>query len=157
MSTIGDALLDDGTTGNGPKIEAVVVYNSNPVAVAPESGKVAAGFGRDDLFTVVLEHFRTDTADYADIVLPATTQLEHVDVHKAYGHTYFLANNQAVEPLGRRCRTPRSSAGWPRAWDSRSPALPTATRRSHRRPSCVTTSARRASAGIPSRHGAGRN
>ncbi|EKZ96215.1 molybdopterin oxidoreductase [Cupriavidus sp. HMR-1] len=100
MSTIGDALLDDGTTGNGPKIEAVVVYNSNPVAVAPESAKVAAGFGRDDLFTVVLEHFRTDTADYADIVLPATTQLEHVDVHKAYGHTYFLANNQAVEPLG---------------------------------------------------------
>jgi len=100
MSTIGDALLDDGTTGNGPRIEALVVYNSNPVAVAPDSRKVAAGFGREDLFTVVLEHFRTDTADYADIVLPATTQLEHVDVHKAYGHTYFLANNQAVEPLG---------------------------------------------------------
>ncbi|MWL88527.1 molybdopterin-dependent oxidoreductase [Cupriavidus sp. SW-Y-13] len=100
MSTIGDALLDDGTTGQGPKIEAVVVYNSNPVAVAPESVKVAEGFAREDLFTVVLEHFRTDTADHADFVLPATTQLEHVDVHKAYGHTYFLANNQAVEPLG---------------------------------------------------------
>ncbi|SDD78851.1 Anaerobic selenocysteine-containing dehydrogenase [Cupriavidus sp. YR651] len=100
MSTIGDALLDDGTTGHGPKVEAVVVYNSNPVAVAPESSKVAAGFAREDVFTVVLEHFRTDTADYADILLPATTQLEHVDVHKAYGHTYFLANNQAVEPMG---------------------------------------------------------
>jgi len=100
MSTIGDALLDDGTTGRGPKIEAVVVYNSNPVAVAPESVKVARGFAREDLFTVVLEHFRTDTADYADFVLPATTQLEHVDVHKAYGHTYFLANNQAIEPMG---------------------------------------------------------
>lgn len=99
MSTIGDALLADGGDGE-PRIEALVVYNSNPVAVAPESGKVAAGFARDDLFTVVLEHFRTDTADYADILLPATTQLEHVDVHKAYGHTYFLANNQSVEPLG---------------------------------------------------------
>ena len=100
MSTIGDALLDDGMRGNGPKIEAVVVYNSNPVAVAPESTKVAQGFGREDLFTVVLEHFRTDTADHADIVLPATTQLEHVDVHKTYGHVYFMANNQSVAPLG---------------------------------------------------------
>ncbi|WP_423195926.1 MULTISPECIES: molybdopterin-containing oxidoreductase family protein [unclassified Cupriavidus] len=100
MSTIGDALLNDGTGANGPRIEALVVYNSNPVAVAPESAKVAAGFAREDLFTVVLEHFRTDTADYADILLPATTQLEHVDVHKTYGHVYFLANNQAVAPLG---------------------------------------------------------
>jgi anaerobic selenocysteine-containing dehydrogenase len=99
MSTIGDALLDAGRPGN-PRLEAVVVYNSNPVAVAPESGKVAEGFAREDLFTVVLEQFRTDTADYADILLPATTQLEHVDVHKAYGHTYFLANNAAIEPMG---------------------------------------------------------
>ncbi|MDF3831891.1 molybdopterin oxidoreductase family protein [Cupriavidus basilensis] len=103
MSTIGDALLDagDGQHGLvGPRIEALVVYNSNPVAVAPQSTKVAEGFARGDLFTVVLEQFRTDTADYADILLPATTQLEHVDVHKAYGHTYFLANNQAIAPLG---------------------------------------------------------
>ncbi|WP_373378597.1 molybdopterin-dependent oxidoreductase [Cupriavidus nantongensis] len=99
MSTIGDALLAEPAPG-APRIEAVVVYNSNPVAVAPESGKVAAGFAREDLFTVVLEHFRTDTADYADIILPATTQLEHTDVHKAYGHTYFLANNAAIAPLG---------------------------------------------------------
>ncbi|MHA6887573.1 molybdopterin-containing oxidoreductase family protein [Ralstonia pseudosolanacearum] len=100
MSTIGDALLHPGDASFGPKVEAVVVYNSNPVAVAPESRKVAAGFAREDLFTVVLEHFRTDTADYADILLPATTQLEHVDVHKAYGHTYMLANNAAIAPLG---------------------------------------------------------
>lgn len=100
MSAIGDALCHQGDEVFGPKIEALVVYNSNPVAVAPESGKVAAGFGRDDLFTVVLEHFQTDTADYADFVLPATTQLEHLDIHKAYGHTYLLANNPAIAPLG---------------------------------------------------------
>jgi len=100
MSTIGDDLLRDGSPAFGPKIEAVVVYNANPVAVAPESDKVMRGFAREDLFTVVLEHFRTDTADYADIVLPATTQLEHVDVHSAYGHLYMMANNQAVAPLG---------------------------------------------------------
>jgi anaerobic selenocysteine-containing dehydrogenase len=78
----------------------VVVYNSNPVAVAPESAKVVAGFQRDDLFTVVLEHFLTDTADCADYVLPATTQLEHLDVHTSYGHTYVLLNQPAVPPLG---------------------------------------------------------
>ncbi len=100
MSAIGDALCHPGDAAFGPKIEALVVYNSNPVAVAPESGKVAAGFGREDLFTVVLEHFQTDTADYADFVLPATTQLEHLDIHKAYGHTYLLANNPAIAPLG---------------------------------------------------------
>ncbi|VVE02191.1 molybdopterin oxidoreductase [Pandoraea aquatica] len=100
MSAIGDALCHPGDDAFGPKIEALVVYNSNPVAVAPESSKVAAGFGREDLFTVVLEHFQTDTADYADFVLPATTQLEHLDIHKAYGHTYLLANNPAIAPLG---------------------------------------------------------
>jgi len=77
-----------------------VVYNSNPVAVAPESGKVVAGFAREDLFTVVLEHFRTDTADYADYVLPATTQLEHWDIHSSYGHTDVLLNRPAIPPLG---------------------------------------------------------
>ena len=55
---------------------------------------------RDDLFTVVLEHFQTDTADYADILLPATTQLEHLDIHRAYGHTYAMLNTPAIEPLG---------------------------------------------------------
>jgi len=81
MSTIGDDLLRVASSGFGPKIEALVVYNSNPVAVAPESAKVVQGFAREDLFTVVLEHFRTDTADHADFILPATTQLEHWDIH----------------------------------------------------------------------------
>ncbi|MCY1268877.1 Dimethyl sulfoxide reductase DmsA [compost metagenome] len=100
MSTIGDDLLREASAEFGPKVETLIVYNSNPVAVAPESPKVAQGFARDDLFTVVLEHFQTDTADYADILLPATTQLEHVDVHMAYGHNYMLANNAAIAPLG---------------------------------------------------------
>jgi anaerobic selenocysteine-containing dehydrogenase len=100
MSTIGDELLRETSPQFGPKIEAVIVYNSNPVAVAPESPKVAQGFARDDLFTVVLEHFQTDTADFADIVLPATTQLEHVDIHATYGHLYMMANNAAIAPLG---------------------------------------------------------
>jgi anaerobic selenocysteine-containing dehydrogenase len=100
MSTIGDDLLREASPAFGPKIEALVVYNSNPVAVAPESAKVVAGFQRDDLFTVVLEHFLTDTADHADYVLPATTQLEHLDVHTSYGHTYVLLNQPAVPPLG---------------------------------------------------------
>ncbi len=95
MSTIGHDLLHAD-----PPIEALIVYNSNPVAVAPQSREVAAGFAREDLFTVVLEHFLTDTADHADYVLPATTQLEHVDVHGSYGHLYVLANNAAIEPLG---------------------------------------------------------
>jgi anaerobic selenocysteine-containing dehydrogenase len=76
------------------------VYNSNPVAVAPESAKVAAGFAHDDLFCVVHEIFQTDTADYADILLPATTQLEQLDVHTSYGHLYALANNPSIAPLG---------------------------------------------------------
>ncbi len=106
MVTIGDDLLrQSGETlpdgrAFGPKIEALVVYNSNPVAVAPESAKVVRGFAREDLFTVVLEHFLTDTADHADIVLPATTQLEHLDVHMSYGHTSVLINEPAIAPLG---------------------------------------------------------
>ena len=100
MSTIGDDLLRESSASFGPKVEAVIVYNSNPVAVAPESRKVVAGFAREDLFTVVLEHFLTDTADHADYVLPATTQLEHWDVHTSYGHTYVLLNEPAIAPRG---------------------------------------------------------
>jgi anaerobic selenocysteine-containing dehydrogenase len=96
MSAIGDALL----AAKDPPIRAIYVYNSNPVAIAPESAKVAAGFARDDLFCVVHEIFQTDTADYADILLPATTQLEQVDIHTSYGHLYALANNPAIAPLG---------------------------------------------------------
>jgi anaerobic selenocysteine-containing dehydrogenase len=95
MSTIGRDLHDAN-----PPIDALIVYNSNPVAVAPHSRRVAAGFARKDLFTVVLEQFQTDTADYADYVLPATTQLEHADVHLSYGHYFMVANNPAIAPLG---------------------------------------------------------
>ena len=100
MSTIGDDLLRPASPDFGPAIEALVVYNSNPVAVAPESSKVVQGFAREDLFTVVLEHFQTDTADYADYILPATTQLEHWDVHLSYGHTDVLLNRPAIAPVG---------------------------------------------------------
>jgi anaerobic selenocysteine-containing dehydrogenase len=95
MSTIGDALLEAD-----PPIDAIVVWNSNPVAVAPDSVRVRRGFEREDLFTVVIEHFMTDTADLADWVLPATTQLEHFDVHKTYGHRWWLANRPAIAPVG---------------------------------------------------------
>lgn len=100
MSTIGHDLLRETSPEFGPRIEAVVVYNSNPVAVAPQSASVAVGFAREDLYTVVLEHFMTDTADLADLVLPATTQLEHLDVHRSYGHTWALVNHPAIAPLG---------------------------------------------------------
>jgi anaerobic selenocysteine-containing dehydrogenase len=100
MVTIGDDLLRESSPEFGPKIEALIVYNSNPVAVAPESAKVVQGFAREDLFTVVLEHFRTDTADHADILLPATTQLEHWDIHTSYGHTDVLLNRPAIAPVG---------------------------------------------------------
>jgi anaerobic selenocysteine-containing dehydrogenase len=100
MSTIGDDLLHQSSLEFGSQIKAVMVYNSNPVAVAPESGKVVQGFAREDLFTVVLEHFQTDTADYADYILPATTQLEHWDVHLAYGHTDVMLNQPAIAPVG---------------------------------------------------------
>ena len=96
LSQLGNALLQDGDD----KIEALIVYNCNPVAILPDSAKVAAGFAREDLFTVVLEHFQTDSADYADIILPATTQLEHSDIHRAYGHNYIQLSQQAIRPLG---------------------------------------------------------
>ena len=94
-SKIGDAL----TAADSP-VRAIIVYNNNPVAVCPDSSKVIDGFLREDLFCVVMDSFLTDTADYADIVLPATTQLEHTDIHKSYGHLYVLANNPAIAPVG---------------------------------------------------------
>ena len=96
MSQIGEALLEAAD----PPIRAIYVYNSNPLAVAPDSNRVRAGFMREDLFCVVHEQFQTDTADYADILLPATTQLEHRDVHKAYGHLNVVDNQPAIAPLG---------------------------------------------------------
>ena len=79
------------------------------------------GLAREDLFTVVLEHFQTDTADWADIVLPATTQLEHWDLHLSYGHHYVTLNRPSSRRWARACRTARSSGCSPRAWDSTHP------------------------------------
>ncbi len=93
-----------GATGNDraldPPITALMVYNSNPMVVAPEQEKIARGLAREDLFTVVSDHFLTDTARYADIVLPATTQLEQHDIMFSWGHFYVTLNVPAVEPEG---------------------------------------------------------
>lgn len=83
----------------GPPVQALYVYNCNPAAVAPNQAKVVQGLVRDDLFTVVHELFATDTVDYADIVLPATSQLEHEDIHGSYGHYEVMHNAKAIEPL----------------------------------------------------------
>jgi len=102
MSTLGDVL----TKTFDPPVRALYVYNSNPAAIAPDQAKVIEGFKREDLFTVVHELFMTDTCDYADIVLPATSQLEHFDLHKAYGHLYLTINERAIEPLHEaKCNT----------------------------------------------------
>jgi anaerobic selenocysteine-containing dehydrogenase len=96
MSRLGRAL----TELDSPAVQALIVYNSNPAAIAPDQNRVLAGLGREDLFTVVLEQFLTDTADYADIVLPATTFLEHTDLYLAYGHYYLQLARPAVAPPG---------------------------------------------------------
>jgi anaerobic selenocysteine-containing dehydrogenase len=95
---LGPAL--NGELGLNPPIRALFVYNSNPVVVVPEQRKVIEGLLRDDLFTVVGEHFITDTARYADIVLPNTTQLEQLDLVCSWGHLYVTLNQPAVQPLG---------------------------------------------------------
>lgn len=97
MNELGAALAGELP---GPPVRALYVYNSNPAAVAPDGSKVRAGLSREDLFTVVHEQFATDTVDHADIVLPATTQLEHPDVHGAYGHHFVLLNTPAIAPRG---------------------------------------------------------
>jgi len=96
MSLLGKAL----TELDKPPIKAMVVYNSNPAAVAPDQNVVLRGLRREDLFTVVLEQFQTDTADYADILLPATTFLEHTDVYFAYGHHYLPLARPALPAPG---------------------------------------------------------
>jgi anaerobic selenocysteine-containing dehydrogenase len=100
MIRLGEALTRADAGVGGPPVKALVVYNSNPAAVAPDSNEVLRGLAREDLFTVVLEHFQTDTADWADWVLPATTQLEHWDVHYSYGHLYVTLNRPAIAPMG---------------------------------------------------------
>jgi anaerobic selenocysteine-containing dehydrogenase len=99
MVELGKAL----NTLNDPPVKALFVYNSNPAAVCPNHNEVVRGLKRADLFTVVHEQFFTDTTDYADIVLPATTFFEHKDLQKAYGHYFLQVSDQAIEPLG-ECR-----------------------------------------------------
>ena len=96
MSLLGQAL----TELDAPPVKAMVVYNSNPAAIAPDQSKVLRGLRREDLFTVVLEQFHTDTADYADILLPATTFLEHTDIYFAYGHYHMPLARAAVPAPG---------------------------------------------------------
>jgi anaerobic selenocysteine-containing dehydrogenase len=100
MIRLGEALTRPDADVGGPPVKALVVYNSNPGAVAPDRTRVREGLMREDLFTVVLEHFQTDTADYADWVLPATTQLEHWDLHTSYGHLYLTLNRPSIAPVG---------------------------------------------------------
>jgi len=84
----------------GPPVKALVVYNANPAAATPDQSAVLTGLAREDLFTVVMEQFQTDTADYADYLLPATTQLEHWDLHRSYGHSFLSLNRPAIAPVG---------------------------------------------------------
>lgn len=97
MNRLGAALLGEA---KDPPVMALYVFGANPATSSPNAGRIIEGLRREDLFTVVHELFLTDTADYADIVLPATSQLEHTDVHKAYGQTYLAYNRPAIAPLG---------------------------------------------------------
>jgi len=97
MGRLGDALTDAALA---PPVTVLVVYNCNPAVIAPNQAKVLAGLGREDLFTVVLEQFLTDTARHADVVLPATTQVEHADLMAPWGHLYLTLNRPAIPPRG---------------------------------------------------------
>lgn len=97
MSQLGETLTDANLD---PPITALVVWSSNPAQIAPDQERVLAGLRRDDLHTVVVEQFMTDTARHADVILPATTQLEHLDAVFSWGHHYFTLNQPAIEPLG---------------------------------------------------------
>jgi anaerobic selenocysteine-containing dehydrogenase len=101
MTQLGQALTTLGDVPeDGPPVKALFVYNSNPAAIAPNQNDVLRGMRRDDLFTVVHEQFFTDTADYADVLLPAPTFLEVKDVQGAYGHLFAQVSEQAIAPLG---------------------------------------------------------
>ena len=101
MSQLGLALTELGAAADdGPPVKALFVYNSNPAAIAPNQNAVVRGLMRNDLFTVVHEQFFTDTTDFADLVLPATTFLEHKDLQGAYGHYYLQLSDQAIAPIG---------------------------------------------------------
>ena len=97
MIRLGQALTDPGMS---PPVKALYVYNSNPASVVPNQELVLRGLAREDLFTVVHEQHLTDTTDYADIVLPATTSMEHVDLYKSFGHLYLQLAEPVIEPAG---------------------------------------------------------
>lgn len=97
MNRLGEALCGEVSD---PPIKSLFVFGANPATSSPNAGRIVEGLKRDDLFTVVHELFLTDTADYADLVLPATSQLEQTDLHKAYGTTFLAYNAKAIEPLG---------------------------------------------------------
>lgn len=97
MSALGAALT---AAALQPPVTVLLNYGCNPAAITPDQNRVLAGLGRDDLFAVVIEQFMTDTARYADIVLPTTTQIEHLDLMNAWGHLYVSLNLPAIEPLG---------------------------------------------------------
>ena len=100
MSLLGQILNNAVNDVTGPPVKALVVYNSNPAAIAPNQNAVRRGLQRGDLFTVVLEQFQNDTADYADFLLPVTTFLEHTDLYGAYGHYYLQLARPALAPPG---------------------------------------------------------
>jgi anaerobic selenocysteine-containing dehydrogenase len=97
MVQLGRALTDPELA---PPIRALIVYNSNPAAIAPNQNLVLQGLRREDLFSVVIEQFMTDTARHADYILPATTQLEHLDLFWSWGHAYLTLNQPAIDPVG---------------------------------------------------------
>ncbi|MFF7337749.1 molybdopterin-dependent oxidoreductase [Streptomyces sp. NPDC008163] len=119
MTRLAEGLLEV----EGPPVKALVVYGANPVASSPDQNRIRRGLERDDLFTVVLDHFQTDTADYADILLPATMQPEHMDLHDGYGHLYLTWNEPAVEPPGECLPTTETFRRLARHMGLREPSL----------------------------------
>ena len=119
MTRLGEGLLEL----TDPPVRALVVYGSNPLASVPHQNKIRRGLEREDLFTVVLEHFQTDTADYADILLPATMQFEHADLLNSYGHLYLHWNEPAVAPPGECLSTSETFRRLARAMGLTEPSL----------------------------------
>ena len=141
MSRLGEALLET----DDPPVAALVVFDANPAASNPDLTRVHAGLAREDLFTVVLEQRLTDTALYADIVLPATMQPEHLDIHNSYGHHYVTLNLPASGRRANACRTARSSAASRRHSGSTIRACASPTSRSRATCSTARLRTRRAS------------
>ncbi|MCW5254511.1 molybdopterin-dependent oxidoreductase [Streptomyces sp. SHP 1-2] len=119
MTRLAEGLLET----DDPPVAALVVYGANPLASSPHQNRIRRGLAREDLFTVVMDHFQTDTADYADIVLPATMQPEHLDLHDGYGHLYITWNEPAVAPPGECLSTTETFRRLARAMELTEPAL----------------------------------